>query len=276
VALSGLEELLDAPDRVSSVGVVLLMLPDSRVVELVLEGSGLLAALTPGSLVIDMSSSVPASTRRLAAVAADLGVGYVDAPVSGGVSRAETGELAIMVGGEAPWVAAARPHLAPLGATIVHVGPPGAGHAAKALNNLLSATHLAAAAEVLSVAQRAGIEPEVMLEVLNSSTGRSQATEVKYPRHVLTGSFASGFELDLMVKDLGIAAGLTAEVGAAAPVTAAAVAAARAARDHLDRVGADHTELVRYVEHVNATSLRSPTDPTASGSNHPAGEDPTR
>ncbi len=255
--LRDLSDLVTRRPLIDQVDVVVLMLPTSTAVESVLEGCGLLTDLATGSLVIDMGSSVPASTRRLAEAAAARGIGYVDAPVSGGVSRAETGDLAIMVGGEPPWVAAARPHLDPLGATLVHVGPSGAGHAAKALNNLLSATHLTAAAEVLSVAQLAGIEPEVMLEVLNASTGRSQATEVKYPRQVLTGSFASGFELDLMVKDLDIATGLAAEVTASVPVTAAATASARAASDHLGRSGADHTELVRWVEHINHTSLRA-------------------
>ncbi|RYU13729.1 NAD(P)-dependent oxidoreductase [Nocardioides iriomotensis] len=246
----------------SPIDVVVLVLPTSTIVEQVLLADGVLDTLAPGALVVDIGSSVPASTRRLAALAAQRGIGYVDAPVSGGVARAETGELAIMVGGEPDHVRAARPHLEPLGTTIVPVGPAGSGHAAKALNNLLSATQLAAAAEVLSVAQRAGIEPAVMLDVLNSSTGRSQATEVKYPRHVLTGTFASGFELELMVKDLSIAADLADQLGSTIPVTSAAVELARSARAHLAATGTerpDHTALVTYVEHVNTTSLRATT-----------------
>ena len=194
-----LPELAGLPDDIAT---VILMLPDSRIVESVLLGEdGLLAHLSPGTLVIDMGSSEPASTRRLSELASQQGLRYVDAPVSGGVAKATTGELSIMVGGEPAAVQSAKAHLEPMGANFVHVGPSGAGHAAKALNNLLSATNLAAAAEVLCVAQRSGIRPEVMVEVLNSSTGRSQATEVKYPQHILTGSFASGFEMDLMLKD---------------------------------------------------------------------------
>lgn len=238
----------------------ILMLPDSRVVESVLLTDGLLAALPSGALVIDMSSSEPASTRDLAQRARAAGVGYVDAPVSGGVAKALTGELSIMVGGAESDVARARPHLEPLGSTVHAVGPSGAGHAAKALNNLVSATNVAAAAEVLTVAMSFGIEPEVMVEVLNSSTGRSQASEVKYPRHVLTGTYDSGFAMDLMIKDLGMARALADELGATAPVTAAAFETALAAREQLGGAGLDHTELARYYETVNNAPLRGRED----------------
>ena len=262
-------ELLDDLAAVGRAGgpdvtTVVLMLPDSRTVEAVLlgedDGSGLLGRLGEGAVVVDMGSSEPASTRHLAVLAAERGVGYVDAPVSGGVSRAETGELAIMVGGRDEDVARARPHLEPLGASVVHVGPSGTGHAAKALNNLLSATNLAAAAEVLCVAEREGIDPAVMVEVLNSSTGRSQATEVKYPQHVLTGTFASGFAMDLMLKDLAIAQRLADDVSAASPITRSTVQTLVEARRVLGRAGMDHTEIVRYYEQANHVLLRSRND----------------
>lgn len=257
-------DLADPHDLPAGVGTVVLMLPDSRAVESVLlDGeAGLLARLSQGALVVDMGSSEPGSTRRLARLAAERGIGYVDAPVSGGVARAITGELAIMAGGSDEDVARARPHLEPLGGSIVHVGPPGAGHAAKALNNLLSATNLAAAAEILCVAQAEGIDPAVMVQVINSSTGRSQATEVKYPQHVLTGTFASGFAMDLMLKDLGIAHRLAEEDGVTTPITAATVATLAEARRVLDRDGLDHTELVQYYEQVNRALLRN-ADPDA-------------
>lgn len=260
----GATALPDLDSVPEDVGVVVLMLPDSRAVESVLLGpsgpsgtDGLLSRLSPGTLVIDMGSSEPASTRRLHAVAKERGLGYVDAPVSGGVAKAETGELAVMVGGETADVEAALPHLQPMGTNLVPVGPPGAGHAAKALNNLLSATNLAAAAEVLCVAQQAGIEPEVMVRVLNSSTGRSQATEVKYPKHVLPGTFASGFEMDLMLKDLAIAARLAADVEQSTPITGKTVETLGEAREHLGAAGLDHTEIVRYYEAVNHAHIRT-------------------
>ena len=265
------EELDAAPlasldDLPTNIETVILMLPNSRVVESVLVGDasqdGLLVRLAPGTVVIDMGSSEPASTRNLAEVATNLALHYVDAPVSGGTGKATSGELAIMVGGDAAAIRLARPHLAPLGTSIVTVGPSGAGHAAKALNNLLSATNLAAAAEVLCVAQTAGIKPEVMVEVLNASTGRSQATEVKYPQHILTGTFASGFEMDLMLKDLAIAADLSQEAGVSTPITSSTVATLEVARRWLDSGGLDHTELARYYEGVNHALLRSSTTPS--------------
>lgn len=232
--------------------VVILMLPTSRHVEDALQGDGaLFARLRPGALVIDMGSSEPSSTRALAATAAELGIAYVDAPVSGGIAKAETGELTIMVGGEEHAVARAMPHLRTVGASIVHVGPAGAGHAAKALNNLVSATNIAAATEAVTVAKHFGIEPATMVEVLNASTGMSQATQVKFPQHILTGAYGSRFAYDLMLKDMGIAAQMAEEVGFA-PVTLAAFATLTEGRaglgDH-----PDHTEIARV--YAQATGI---------------------
>ncbi len=232
--------------------VVILMLPTSRHVEDALQGDrGLFARLPEGALVIDMGSSEPASTRALAAAAADLGLSYVDAPVSGGISKAETGELTIMVGGEGAAVDRAMPHLRSVGTSIVHVGPAGAGHAAKALNNLVSATNIAAATEAVIVAKHFGIEPATMVEVLNASTGMSQATQVKFPQHILPGTYGSRFAYDLMLKDMGIATQMADEVGFA-PVTGAAFAALSEGRaglgDH-----PDHTEIARV--YARATGI---------------------
>ena len=241
----------------ADVSTVVLMVPNSRIVEDLLTGSGALFERLPAdSLVIDMSSSEPSSTRRLAEKAARYGIGYVDAPVSGGVPRAETGELAIMAGGDAASVERAKPFLGLMGTSIHHVGGPGAGDAAKALNNLLSATNIAAAAEILSAASRFGIEPTAMLEVINASTSRSQASEFKYPRHVLSGKFDSGFSMDLMLKDLGIARTLTTEAGLDTPVTDAAQVVAHASREYA-ATPPDHTEIARYYEAKNDMLFRS-------------------
>jgi len=261
--------LTEIPADVDS---VILMLPDSRVVESVLLTGGLLDRLPDGSLVVDMGSSDPTSTQRLAGEARTRGIGYVDAPVSGGVAKAVTGELSIMVGGSPADVERARPHLKPLGSTVLVVGLAGAGHAAKALNNLASATNLAAAAEVLTVARSFGIEAGVMVDVLNASTGRSQASEVKYPKHILTGTYNSGFAMDLMIKDLGIARSLAEAQGAVVPVTDAAYATALRTREALGGPGLDHTEVARYYEQVNDVSLRS--SHGANPAHRDAGPDP--
>lgn len=238
-----------------SVDTVVLMVPNSRIVEdLLLGDGGLLKKLPSGSLILDMSSSEPTSTRDLAEVASGLGIDYVDAPVSGGVARATTGELAIMVGATNSAFVRAQPFLTLMGSSIHHVGGPGSGDAAKALNNLLSATNLAAAAEILTAAKNFGIAPSTMLAVLNSSTGRSQASETKYPNFILTGSFASGFGMDLMLKDLSIARSLTSGAGLPAPITDVAHDIATQSRDFAN-TPPDHTELVKYYEHESGVSL---------------------
>lgn len=236
------------------VGTVVLMLPTSRIVETVLRGEdGLFGKLKPETLIIDMGSSEPQSTIALAAEAAEQNIAYVDAPVSGGVPKAITGELAIMVGGESAAVVRAKALLDLMGKTVVHVGPAGTGHAAKALNNLLSATNLAAAAEILSAAKTVGINPATMIEVINGSTSRSQASEFKYPKHILNGTYASGFSMDLMLKDMRIARGLIESASLEAPIVLAAETLAQHARQTLESPVPDHTELARYYENTNKT-----------------------
>lgn len=235
---------------------VVLMVPNSRIVEDILTGTdGVFGQLAPGALVIDMSSSEPESARSLAATAASQGIDFVDAPVSGGVARAVTGELAIMAGGSSESFARAKPILSLMGASLHHVGAAGAGDAAKALNNLLSATNIAAAAEVLSAATRFGIEPAAMLAVINASTSRSQASEVKYTKHILPGTFDSGFAMELMLKDLRIARTLTSEAGLATPITDAGFDVAHAAREYAG-TPPDHTEIARFYEAHNNVELR--------------------
>ena len=183
------------------------MLPNSDVVEAVLVDAGALDALAPGKVVVDMGSSEPMRTRRLAAEAIGDGVTVVDAPVSGGVRAATAGTLTIMVGGDAATVARVRPILDELGSRVVHVGDAGAGHAVKALNNLMSATHLLATSEAMRTAEAFGLDLAVVLDVVNTSSGRSGSTENKWPNFVLPGTYDSGFALDLMVKDMAIAVG---------------------------------------------------------------------
>lgn len=240
----------------ADVDTVILMLPTSRHVEGALTGEGgLFAQLDRGALVIDMGSSEPESTRALAATAAKLGIDYVDAPVSGGVPKAVTGELAIMVGGTETAVARAMPHLEVLGSSILHVGPAGSGDAAKALNNLVSASNMSVASEALVIAARFGIAPATMTEVLNAATGRSQASELKVPRYMLTGTFDSGFAYDLMLKDMGIAIGMTD--GLDVPVVRAVDAHLRDARPQLGDAP-DHTEIARIYERATGIDIQQP------------------
>jgi 3-hydroxyisobutyrate dehydrogenase len=225
-----------------------LMLPDSAAVTSVLVQQGLLGQLQPGAVVIDMSSSVPARTRELANLAAERGIDYVDAPVSGGVSGARQGTLTIMVGGEPGAVRRVRGPLDVLGSKVLHVGGPGAGHAVKALNNLLSATHLLITSEAMVAAGRFGLDVPTALDAINSSSGRSGSTENKWPNFVVTGSFDSGFSLPLMVKDMRIALELIESADGEAGLAAAAVRLWEQAAVALGP-DADHTEIARWLDH---------------------------
>jgi 3-hydroxyisobutyrate dehydrogenase len=180
------------------------------------------------------------------------GIGFIDAPVSGAIAKAKDGTLAIMVGGEREALEKVRPVLAAMGTDIFHVGPLGAGHAVKALNNYLGAAGTLAGFEVLRIAQAFGLDPKPMLEAINASTGRNSTTERKIPQQVLTGAFASGFKLALMAKDVGIAAGLARDLKVAAPYLGKTLELWRAAQKSLPR-DADHTEIYRFLG-----KLRSP------------------
>ena len=239
-------QVADSP-RAAAAGaaVAITMLPDPPVVERAARGpDGLLAGLADGALWLEMSSSRPATTRALAAAAAERGAALLDAPVSGGVAGAEAGTLTIMLGGPAALVERARPLLEELGSALVHVGDrPGDGDAAKTINNMLSATNLAAAAEALAMGIRAGLDPERLVACVNGGTGASHAMEKKVGGQVLTGKFGSRFTLGQYLKDLGIARGLADENRVPTPVNGAAHAVwtTHAARGHAD---ADHTRLV--------------------------------
>jgi 3-hydroxyisobutyrate dehydrogenase len=244
--LAGAVTLVEKATQVAEgAPVVILMLPDSDAVEAVSRAGGLLDALTPGTVLVDMGSSEPLRTRALAEEVERHGATLVDAPVSGGVSGATAGTMTIMVGGPEDVVAGLVPLFAALG-RMRHVGPVGAGHALKALNNLMSAAHLLASSEALLAGQRFGLDPAVMLEAVNTSSGRSGSTENKWPNFVLPGTFDSGFALDLMLKDIRIALGLAEATGAPSALAARTVELWAEAAAALGP-GADHTEIVRWL-----------------------------
>lgn len=233
-------------DAVSGADVVALMLPDSSVVESVLgdlESSGTLA---PGMVVIDMSSSEPLRTRALAERLEGLGIAMLDAPVSGGVRGARAGSLTVMVGGDAVLAERFRGLFEALG-RMVYAGAIGSGHAVKALNNLLSATHLLVTGEAMMIGERFGIEPDVMLSIINGSSGRSGSTENKWPNFILPGTYDSGFALRLMLKDMKIAVDLAERSGVGCQLGEAAVALWQKAADDLGPT-VDHTEIARWLQ----------------------------
>jgi 3-hydroxyisobutyrate dehydrogenase len=229
--------------------VLILMLPNSDVVEAVLLDDGVAAALPAAAVIVDMSSSEPLRTRALAGRLAADGLALVDAPVSGGVGGAEKGTLTIMAGGDADMLAGLADVLAVLG-RVRHTGAVGSGHALKALNNLLSATHLLATSEAMVAGQEFGLDPATMLEVFNTSSGRSGSTENKWPNFVLPGGYDSGFGLGLMLKDMKIATDLASAIGRPGRLGSRAVDLWTEARGQLDP-GADHTEIARWAGHAS-------------------------
>jgi len=223
--------------------VLITMLPDGDAVrEAVLAA---LPGLNPGAVVVDMSSSDPAGTRALGLALSSNKISMLDAPVSGAKFKAKDGTLAIMVGGENEPFARALPLLQKLGNQIFHVGPLGAGHAVKALNNYLGAAGTLAGFEALLIARALGLDPVPMLDAINASTGRNSTTARKIPQDVLTGAFASGFKLALMTKDLEIAAELARGLKLKTPFLKETLKHWRAARKALPR-DADHTEIYKY------------------------------
>ncbi len=223
-------------------------LPTSREVAALLDGpDGLLAGLAPGALLVDCTSGDPEGSRAIAARLAERGVGFLDAPVSGGVAGAEQGTLTVMVGGDAALVERARPALAAFGRKVVPCGPVGAGHALKAVNNALLAAAVWATAEGLATLEKAGVRAAVALDVINASTGRSFASERLFPERVVTREFPRTFRLALLDKDVAIAAGVAREQRVPAALLQLTAELFRLAHAELGEE-ADHVEAARLVE----------------------------
>ena len=230
----------------AQVDAIVTMLPTGKEVRACLletEGGALAANLPRGALVIDMSSADPVGTRQTHADLAKRGLTLVDAPVSGGVPRATDGSLAIMIGGDAAAVAAAKPVLAKMGTRLFEVGGPGNGHAMKALNNFVAGTGFIAVAEAVLVGKSFGLDPAVMMDVMNVSTGKNFNTENVVKQHVISRQFASGFALGLLAKDVKIAADLAAAIDVESPLTRLSAALLGEARD---RVGAEKDHTLAY------------------------------
>ncbi len=194
--------------------VVITMLPDGKAVRKVLmEPSGAVVGMKPGTILIDMSSCSPVDTRVLSQELKAKGFDLIDAPVSGGVVKAASGGLAIMAGGEATAITACKTLLETMG-KVFATGASGSGHAMKAINNVLSATTLAITSEAVIAGTKFGLDPKVIVDIINASTGRSNSSEHKFPTFILPRTFNSGFYLGLMAKDLRFAKALNEAVGA--------------------------------------------------------------
>lgn len=218
--VSSLAELLDHVD------VVIISLPKAEHVETLCLGKAdteadtLMTLGAPGLIVIDTTTSTPETSRKVAAALATRGIDFIDAPVSGGPKGAATGSMSMVIGAEDDVLARAIPVLEAMSGTRVHVGSCGAGNVAKIANNMLAACHLISTAEAVSMAARAGVSPEKLLEGLNAGSGRSGATQVMFPSWVINKAYDSGFSMGLMRKDVGLASDLTARLGMELPLSA--------------------------------------------------------
>jgi 3-hydroxyisobutyrate dehydrogenase len=235
-------------DAARGADVVITCFPVSADVESILDGpDGLLAGAARGAVLVDCTSGDPATSKRLAARLAEHGVGYLDAPVSGGVKGAVEGILTVMVGGDPALLERVRPVIEAFGQKIIHCGPVGSGDALKAVNNALLAIHIWSAGEGLVALASAGVKPDVALEVINASSGRSNSSMNLFPERVLTRAFPRTFRLALLDKDIGIAAGVAREQKVPAPLIQLTADLFRIAHNALGEE-ADHVEAVKVIE----------------------------
>ncbi|HEY7077741.1 MAG TPA: 2-hydroxy-3-oxopropionate reductase [Solirubrobacteraceae bacterium] len=241
-------------DAVREADIVALMVPDSPDVQDVLAGEGgVFDNAKDGALIIDFSSIRPDVAAELAAQARERGLRMLDAPVSGGEAGAVAAKLSIMVGGEAEDFEAAKPVFDAVGATIVHVGPSGAGQTVKAANQLIVAGNIQLLAEAVAFLEAFGVDMEAALRVLGGGLAGSKVLDQK-GENMLTRSFDPGFRVELHHKDLGIVTTAAREAGVVIPLgalVAQLMAALRAAGDG----GLDHSALLRGVLRLSGRDL---------------------
>ncbi len=242
-------------DAARGASIVITCLPTSREVAALLDGpDGLLESMAKGSILIDCTSGDPATSRQISARLAEKGIGFLDAPVSGGVAGAEAGKLTIMVGGDAAVLARAMPALEAFGEKIVHCGPVGAGHALKSVNQALLAVHIWSLGEGLLALAKAGVKPEVALDVINASSGRSNSSMNLFPQRVIGRAFPRTFKLALIDKDVRIGAQFLREQDVPSPVIQLTAELFAAAHKELGEE-ADHVEAVKVIERQGGAEI---------------------
>ena len=236
--------------------IVITSLPNSNIIEEVALGtSGLIEGMRAGSLLIDMSSSEPSSTKKIAARIAEKGIAMIDAPVSGGPAGAAQATLSIMVGGSKSDYERSLPILKLLGEKIFHIGDIGAGAAMKAVNNVLYGTIFAATCEAVTLGVKAGIDVNTLLDVINVSSGKNYAADVKFRNWVLKRNFKPGFSTDLLNKDMKIALKMSEEQGV--PLKVCGTAQHMIDVSHEKGFGAlDHTAAIQILEEITGIEIK--------------------
>ena len=241
-------------DAVGGADVVVTCLSTSTDVASLLDAE-VVGAFKAGSTLVDCTSGDPATSRRLATRLRERGIAFVDAPVSGGVKGAQEGTLTVMCGGDEHDIERARPVLEAFGKKIVHCGPVGAGDAVKAMNQALLAITIWATGEALAALAKSGVSAKVALDVINASSGRSNASMNLFPERVLNRSFPRTFKLALLDKDARIAAQIARDERVPAPLTQLAADLCTLAHRELGE-DADHVEAVKIIEHWAETEIQ--------------------
>jgi len=236
--------------------IVITMLPSGAYVrEVALGSSGLISGLAASGLLLDTSSSEPWMTIDTARALAEAGIDMVDAPVSGAQMGAQSAQLVFMAGGANEPVSRVMPLFQVMGKQVFHLGPIGAGHAMKCINNLITAITFMATAEGLTIGKQFGLSPDVMIDVLNMSTGMSWISQTQFKQRIFNRKFDDAFKLELMVKDIGIAMELAKRKGLPVPLSAFGSELWKAGERYSSR-GASISDVVRWVEHIAKTELK--------------------
>ena len=242
----------------ATVDVAFAMLPNGAIIESVMCGpEGVLSACKPGTIIVDMSSVAPGTTQKMAKIAAERGVKYIDAPVSGGTVGAEAGTLTIMVGADDETFAKVEPILKAIGKRIHHIGGVGKGDAMKIVNNMLLGANMASLAEALVLGAKCGLDPDTMYDIISTSSGNSYALTAKMKKFIMADAFEPGFALDVQYKDLTLAQEASRMTHVPIPMVNTCVSVYEQARA-ADLGGEDMSAVIKVWEKLCGVEIRAP------------------
>ena len=236
--------------------IVITCLPTSAQVKEVIFGGnhGLIRGMQPGGIIVDQTSGATAATKEMAAELAPTGISLIDGPVSGGPQGADAGTIAIMVGGTDEQYARVAPILQAISPNVAHVGPLGAGHTLKAVNNMMSAGNRLLAFEAVSLAAAQGLDPKIVVDMINKSSGRNNATMNTFPNNIFTDNFEARFTLALMEKDVALANDLATGDFEQLSLAPAILRNYRMAIERFGRQGDLH-QMLRFYEEAAGTAI---------------------